>query len=216
MLYCVAQILLHNSGLVLPCPRAESRDIWQPSAFSPPWEMPSTKGGCLTQGHSTQISCCGSINDQQPSASPTVFAWGCSWAVPSYWLSTAEYQCVLTAMITQWHWWPGQLHLPGKWFFFLAWGNWSAWQDHRLKFNGTFAMSLKVLSPWVSRPLNLQSQRCGDRKDKFPKWLTGSDVRQGFFYFQPLTSGPMYSLNWRYSALRLSLISSVYCILWTM
>lgn len=196
---------LRITGLFFQVWGIQPSDSPQPSALSPLWELPSAKGSCFTKAqHHSDLLLWEHKRTNSHLHPPLCLHWGCSWAPSSHWLSTAWNQRMPIAVVTQSHWRPRSITLPGWWLLFLLRRTWSARQQHSLKFSGTFAMFPKVL-PFRSQISKHAEARFVEAWSKNSPRGSWSDGRRGYFYFQPLVYGLMDSLNWRYSTLWLSL-----------
>lgn len=51
----------------------------------------------------------------------------------------------------------------------------------------------KTPLPWKFRPLNTQIPKLQGKEDKFSRWVGGSDVEWGYYYFFTSVPEPMYS-----------------------
>lgn len=151
------------------------------------WKLPSGKGSCFNQGHSSQISSCGSIADPEPSGSTTVFAltlllrpatdWAQQVPVPAHChghtvtvITRVKLPC-LEGDSCSWH---EELGMLGS---SIGWGSMGFW------------LCLWKGSLFRCKDLpTCRGQKCGHLDHKLPTWLN--------LCFHPLTSGTM-SQNWR-------------------
>ena len=136
------------------------------------WKLPSGKGSCFNQGHSSQISSCGSIADPEPSGSTTVFAltlllrpatdWAQQVPVPAH--CHGHTVTVIT-----------RVKLP------CLEGDSCSWHEEVEMSGSSIGWSPMGLCLWKCSLFRCQDlptcsgQKFGDLDHKLPTWLIGSD-----------------------------------------